>query len=275
MRAAHRQARAALDVRSDPEGHEAWGWRGRTLSQPVTAPHGPAWLRLASSPTGQISHTFWDGSREAENALPVTIPRPRLRHSYDWSDPPWEYRAELYDCEAAHTIATLPILTTAPTLTSAWWAKLRAALADVATVPTRRLTVHQRYLDSSMPQILGTPIRTTVPSWTTAHGDLHWANLYAPELRIIDWEGWGLAPTGYDAAMLHTHSLLMPDTAARIRKELPILNTPAGRFAQLITITELLDTAHGAIPSLAEPLREHAARLLKRPVPPDPHADVA
>lgn len=55
MRTAHSRARAALGVLPE-EDDEAWGWRGRTLSQPVTAPDGPAWLRHRLRPARAESH---------------------------------------------------------------------------------------------------------------------------------------------------------------------------------------------------------------------------
>lgn len=85
MRTAHALARAALDVLPAANTHEAWGWHGRTLSQPVTTPHGPAWLRVACAPSGQVAATFWDGSIEAEKAMPASVPRPRLRRWHDWN----------------------------------------------------------------------------------------------------------------------------------------------------------------------------------------------
>ncbi|WP_240796181.1 hypothetical protein [Streptomyces sp. RFCAC02] len=115
-----------------------------------------------------------------------------------------------------------------------------------------------------MPKFLGPSVDTRAPSWSTAHGDLNWANLCAPQLVILDWEGWGRAPTGYDAATLHSYSLLVPSVTRRIRSEFAdVLNTPAGRFAELAVITELLEgTTHGDNLPLAEPLRQRAAVLL-------------
>jgi hypothetical protein len=68
---------------------------------------------------------------------------------------------------------------------------------------------------------------------------------------------------------LHTYSLLVPATAARIRRELAgSLSTPAGRYAELVVITELLQaTARGELPALAEPLRHRASNLLDRRIP--------
>ncbi|MEV7969422.1 phosphotransferase [Sphaerisporangium sp. NPDC088356] len=268
MRTAHSRARAALCLLPE-QGTEAWGWRGRTLSRPVLAPDGPAWLRIACAPTGQADSTFWDGSIEAENAIPGSIPRPRLRYTHDWSDGLWKYRAELFDRLAARTAAESPTLLTAPDLPPTWWTALRAALDDLVTISTHRFSVSQQYLDRAMPRFLGAPIDTTAPSWSTAHGDFHWANICAPTLHVLDWEGWGLAPTGYDAAVLHSYSLLVPSVATRVRTELAhVLNSPAGQFAELAVITQLLHTTtRGDNLDLAEPLRNRATHLLGRAVP--------
>jgi hypothetical protein len=270
MRTAHSRAQTVLGALPEQNHHEAWGYRGRTLSRPVITPDGPAWLRIASARTGQINPISWDGSIAAEKAIPTSVPRPRLRHSHDWSDNPWEYRAELYDHVAARPAAMSPTLTARLDLPSTWWTALKSALDNIVKIPTTRRSVHQHFLDSAMPRLLGTPISTTAPApWSTGHGDCHFANLCAPTLHILDWEGWGLAPTGYDAATLHTYSLLIPSVAARIRTEFAhILNTPAGRYAELAVITQLLhSTTHGNNLDMAEPLRIRAAQLLGRPIP--------
>lgn len=149
---------------------------------------------------------------------------------------------------------------------SRWFPALRVALDSLSKVSTDRRTIEQTYLDDVMPRMLGEPIATTSPTpWVTAHGDLHWANLCGPTLCILDWEGWGLAPTGYDAATLHCHSLLIPTIAAQVRAYFAdILSTETGRYAELVIIAEQLDSA-GLDHS--EPLRARAAHLLGRPVP--------
>jgi hypothetical protein len=270
MRSAHSQAQTALRVRPSEDASEVWGWHGRTLSKPVTAPDGAAWLRVACVPAGRAIATFWNGSIEAEKVMPGSIPRPRLHSWHDWNDQQCEYRAELYDRAAGRTVAPAPVLSTMPDRPQAWWAAVRATLADIAAVPTRRRTIHQRFLDWAMPRMLGTPIATTAPCpWTTAHGDFHFANICAPSLQVVDFEGWGQAPSGYDAATLHSYSLLVPPVAASIRSELAhILDAPSGRFAELAVITELLHAAaHGGNLTLAGPLRQRATALLGRTVP--------
>jgi hypothetical protein len=36
-------------------------------------------------------------------------------------------------------------------------------------------------------QILGGAVDTTVTEWVTSHGDLHWGNITAPGLSLLDW----------------------------------------------------------------------------------------
>ncbi len=62
-----------------------------------------------------------------------------------------------------------------------------------AVHPPPRARIHQHHPDEI--------------TFSTAHGDLHWANLTGPTLTLVDWEGWGSAPVGYDAANLCLRSL--------------------------------------------------------------------
>lgn len=259
-----------MEGRLSDTTREAWGWHGRTLGKPVETADGPAWLRLASAPAGQAASIFWNGAVEAERSLPRSIPRPRLRSWHDWADQQWQYRAELYDRLTARPASPTPVLAKATALPEPWWSAVRTMLTEMTAIPTGRLTIHQQFLDYAIPRFLGTPIDTTAPSpWATAHGDFHFANICTPTLSVIDFEGWGLAPTGYDAAMLHSYSLLEPLVAAQIRRELAaILDNPAGRYAELAVIAELLHAAtRGSHPALVGALRQRAGSLLGRAVP--------
>ncbi|WP_369185348.1 hypothetical protein [Streptomyces sp. Y1] len=263
MRGMHATAAAALDA--TPIGaREAWGWRGRTLGRPVASASGEGWLRLVSAPADKVGGKLWEGPQEAERLMPPAVPRPHLRERRTWTEDGHGYLAELYDKVTASTITTdEPILREAPDLDNAWWDGLSTALAAIATIPSDRVAVRQEYLDRAMPKYLGIPIDTKVPAWTTAHGDLHWANLTSPALTVLDWEGWGVAPAGYDAALLYSYSLLVPDTAALVRHRLAhVLDTPAGQFAELVVITELLQTTtRGDNLDLEEPLRRRLSAI--------------
>ncbi|WP_404949532.1 hypothetical protein HFP70_16685 [Streptomyces sp. ARC14] len=270
MRAAHAAACAALGAVPCPPAsggtREAWGWQGRTLGKPATGPYGPGWLRVVHSSVERAGGKLWTGPEDAERLVPRYVPRPRLHLVREWAEGDDVYRAELYDFVADGAVSATPALTEAPRLTSAWWSGLRTAIGGLSTVRTDRTAVRQAYLDRAMPKylaFLGRPVPTAPPAWSTAHGDLHWANLAGPQLSILDWEGWGTAPAGYDAALLHAYSLAVPETAERVRRELSdILASEAGRFAELVVITELLQSAErGDNRELVPALRHRAGEV--------------
>lgn len=264
MRAAHACAADVFNATPEPTRPEAWGWQGRTLGRPVTTANGPAWLRLMASRTDQIVDTYWTGNVDAQLQLPSSIPRPQLRAWHDWTDHGWAYRAELHDSARGQPLADTAVLASTPHPPTAWWTDLRAALDIIAAVPTQRISVRPEFLTWAMPHYLGLPIKPPpIDEWTTAHGGPHYANLCSPDLTILDWEGWGRAPAGYDAATLHGRSLTSPVAAARIRTELAaILETPAGRLAELAVIAELLHAAdRGAHPQIVNHLRHRAKTL--------------
>ena len=103
-------------------------------------------------------------------------------------------------------------------------------------------------------------------TWTTSHGDLHWANITAPALWLFDWEAWGLAPFGIDAATLLCFSLQQPQIVDRIYHHLgDWLNTPVAQLSQLFVCSERLRMTelYNDHPDLAPYLAEHAKKILK------------
>lgn len=165
------------------------------------------------------------------------------------------YRAELTDFVDSPVCSPGPVLREDLELPDAWWASLRADLDRLATARTDRVAVRQEYADRSVPRFTGHPA-PQVTEWVTVHGDLHFANLTRSGPVLLDWEGWGIGPAGYDPALLYAYSLLAPATAARIRSEFAdVLDSPSGRTALLIVATELLQSAsRGDHPELVEPL---------------------
>ncbi len=128
--------------------------------------------------------------------------------------------------------------------------------------------MRQQWVDRNFARFLGVPtIRIT--DWTTGHGDLHWANLTAAPLVMLDWEGWGRVPVGYDVGLLHAYSLTTPSTAEHIRTQFAhVLCTPAGRTGELVALAQLLQVVgRGGHPELAPHLVRHAQQLTGMPVP--------
>jgi hypothetical protein len=265
MRAHHAHAAQALDVQVEPGG-KFWGWAGRTLGAPArTAADGrPVWLRLVSAPKGKASGKLWDGALDAQHAFgDLDGHRPELLGVHDAVDDDTAYRAELSVRVDQPVLSGDPILQHDLQLPDSWWADLAAALEKVSATVTERIAVRQQYMDRAIPAFVGMPA-PAVTCWTTAHADLHWANLTEP-LRLLDWEGWGQAPEGFDAAMLYAYSLLQPDVAARVRAVFPVLGSPAGLAAEATVCAQLLQTvARGDNLVLEDQLRTWAGELRHR-----------
>ncbi|WP_289851334.1 transposase [Actinoallomurus purpureus] len=81
---------------------------------------------------------------------------------------------------------------------------------------------------------------------------------------VLDWEMWGRAPYGYDAATLYCHTLLQADVAQTVHDTFAdMLDTPEGTRTQLFVITRMLFRAdRGDYDDLVIPLHRHARSLL-------------
>ncbi|MGW3952504.1 phosphotransferase [Streptomyces sp. NPDC004752] len=260
MRRAFMRSAETLGVEiADPE---FWGWHGRTLSSRAEHPdRGACWLRLLSAPQDRGAGKIWEGNRRAAALFDGRIHKPLLYDSAQSSSDGFTYQAELHEYVTEPVCSPMPVLRTDPDPPTSWWDSLRTDLDYVSTVPTDRVAVRQEWVDRTVPRFLGVP-GPRITAWATAHGDLHTANLTAATPYLLDWEGFGLAPAGYDAAMLLAYSLLVPTFASRVRDTFPVLKTETGRVAQIIVITELLQSAsRGDHPELVPALRALAAEL--------------
>lgn len=261
----HALAAAARGLHVVPAGPEVWGWQGRTLGRRA----GASWLRVVSVPAEKAGGRLWEGTALADTVLPRAIPRPRLRNLLDWTDGPHSYRAELTELITTPAVtAGSPVLEHDPALPDAWWQELRAATRALAAVPTGREAVRQSWVDRNFRTFLGIdPIR--ISDFTTGHADLHWANVTSPTLTLLDWEGWGRMPVGYDPGLLHAYSLPVPAVAARVRREFAhVLDTPAGRAGELVALGQLLQAcSRGVHPLLAPLVARRAEELTGVPVP--------
>ncbi|MFF1708331.1 hypothetical protein [Streptomyces sp. NPDC058252] len=264
MRARHARAAQALDVQTEPGG-EFWGWARRTLGAPArTATGQRAWLRLVSSPQDKASGKLWDGALDAQRVFgDLDGRRPVLLAVHDAVDDGTAYRAELSARVDQPVLSDDPVLQRDLQLPGSWWEDLAGTLEKVAAVDTDRVAVRQQYMDRAIPEFVGMPA-PAVTRWSAAHSDLHWANVTAP-LRLLDWEGWGRAPEGFDAATLYAYSLLQEDVAARVRAAFPVLGSPAGLAAEATVCAQLLQTvARGDNLTLEDQLRTWSEELRHR-----------
>ncbi|MFD0440568.1 hypothetical protein [Streptomyces chartreusis] len=257
--AAQTTAAAALEV--TVAGPRRWGYAGRSLGQQALHPrHGGCWLRLISAPVGKAHGKLWDGTRLAAAAFP-DVRRPALHGIHDLVAEDTAYRAELCDLITSPVCSPEPVLRTELAPPDTWWKSLSADLAAIAGVPTDRTAVRQEWINRAVPQFTGHPA-PAIEQWSTAHGDLQWANLTTDGPTLLDFEGFGIAPLGYDPAVLYAYSLLTPRTAAQVLDHFPVLTSEPGRAALLIVAADLLQScSRGDHPELAEPLRSLTATL--------------
>ncbi|MEU3141771.1 phosphotransferase [Nocardiopsis alba] len=220
----------------------------RTLSGPVTASNGiPAWLRVMRAT--KAGGRTWEGPALAAATLGDEIPRPALIGEHEWSGPSGSmFQALLWERLTGRVVSRTPDLSEPVALSGTWWTELRDGLEHLrrTAVPEHRQRSHTPGFIERMPRFIPEleSLDLTVPAWETSHCDLHWANLTAEPLAIIDWEGWGQAPVGYDAAVLHTYALPAPETAAKVREVFAdVMETEAGRFAQLVISAEVIQAS--------------------------------
>ncbi|MFJ2590966.1 hypothetical protein OG842_43175 (plasmid) [Streptomyces sp. NBC_00376] len=256
MLAAQRHAADQFGLRATSS--RVWGYQGRTLS----AAAGPHWLRVVSAEAGTEGGTLWDGP-SASRTLPASVPRPDLFRIRDWTTDTHAYRAELYSFAPDPIVSPRPVLDDDPDLPETWWKEMTAALETLADVPppTGREAVREEYLRRVIPEYTGHQIDAV--TWTTAHGDLHYGNITRGP-HILDWEGWGRAPYGYDAATLYVYALLSPEAANRVRTQLaPVLNRPEARTGLLTVCAQVLQAQDRAdfYTELVGPARELLAHL--------------
>ncbi|MDE3721231.1 phosphotransferase [Nocardiopsis sp. N85] len=268
VRAAH-----YLGVRPDTmTPHPGSG--GHVRSGPVTTGEGvPAWLRIWLAP--QAEGGVWEGPSLAAHLFDERVPRPILFVEAAWTGDDatpvareWAVQIHLYERLPSPPLSPTPVLTDPIDPPREWWDELTEATAALRDLPPHpeRWIITQDGIDRAprvLPELEGEDL--TVERWETAHGDLHWANLTAPSLRIIDWEGWGTAPAGYDAAVLHTYALPVPEVARRVREEFAeSLDGRDGRLAQIVVAAEVIHSAaHDDLHAALEPfVRDWLKRLL-------------
>jgi hypothetical protein len=264
MRAHQQRAARALSVQVEPGG-EFWGWAGRTLGAPARTGAGtPVWLRLVAERAEKASGKLWEGAWEAQRTFgDLDGHRPALVGLHDATEDGTAYRTELSLRVEEPVLSGTPILHQDLDLPETWWAQLAETTQKLAAAATDRITVRTQYMQRAIRQFVGIPA-PKAPCWSTAHGDLHWANLTSP-LKVLDWEGWGQAPVGFDAAMLYAYSLLRPAVAASVRSTFPVLGSPDALAAEATVCAMLLQTVdRGDNLVLDDPLQEWAADLRRR-----------
>ncbi|WP_439664669.1 phosphotransferase [Lentzea sp. HUAS TT2] len=243
---------AAAHFKLTVTGRPLLGWLDRSISAPAQG----MWLRVVSEDRQWTEGEFWTGNLEA-NAF-TTLSKPRVVDVFEWEHGRHQ-RAELMTLLPGAPCSPTDVLRRTADLPDEWWTELRGTSESVAAMPTTRVNADQALVTGRIQQQFGSAVNPVVRQWETVHGDLHWANLMGPGFGLLDWESWGRGPAGTDAATLLSHSLLVPQTAERVRDTFAdVLATDAGLLAQFYVAARLLHRAdRGAHPDLVAPLRKH------------------
>lgn len=226
------------------------------------------WVRIEARRPEKIGGQGWNGTECA--ALLAGIAKPDWYAAFSWRD---AERAVMWRADETSLVTAAPvkpggILTSEPTLSEDWWVSLDASLTALAAAPTTRVStpdtepMTQHRLTETIKRVFPGLTDTQIDEWTTAHADLNWANLTAPECFLLDWEDWGRAPRGLDAANLWVNSLAVPALARRVRERRSAdLNSKSGRLAALFYCAQIVMAADESDPLFAAAQREAGSLL--------------
>lgn len=223
------------------------------------------WVRISACPVGAAAER---GALEATVGLPAEVGHPRWHQGAAWRQGDVLWRADEMELVTEQVVQPGGILTRDPGLPGSWWQRLAVSVAALGTVPTARVaTPHIRPITqqrvSERVHAVFPGMDAAIEDWAVAHADLSWVNLTAPGCRVLDWEDWGRAPRGWDAATLWASSLAVPELAEQVQRVFgEALSSRTGLVCQLYACAELL----AARPEYAGPLAAPAAREGERVV---------
>ncbi|MFJ8151198.1 hypothetical protein [Streptomyces sp. NPDC094468] len=226
------------------------------------------WVRVERRSFDRIGAQGWNGTEAAAVLHGVSMPKWYAGLAWRERDEPVMWRADEMALVTAPPVGQAALVIEDPQLSDGWWAALNASLDALAAQRTHRIATPDTKM-ATQELVTGTiravfpEVDATVDEWTPAHADLTWANVTGPEFCIIDWEDWGMAPRGLDAATLWGNSLAVPALAQRVWAERrPDLESRSGRLMALFFCAKVVGPhAHPQDPRL-EPARKEAARLI-------------
>ncbi|MFG2865498.1 hypothetical protein [Streptomyces sioyaensis] len=227
------------------------------------------WVRIERRGFHRIGSQGWNGPETA--AVLSGVAMPRWYAGFSWREPeePVMWRADEMELVASSPVGQAACVIDDPELPDQWWAALNASLDALAAQPAPRVatpdteTISQELVTTTIRDVFPELTDTRVDAWAPAHADLTWANVTGPEFFMIDWEDWGLAPRGLDAATLWGNALAVPALAERVWHERrAYLESRSGRLMALFFCAKVAGPhAHPEDPRL-EPARKEAVRLV-------------
>lgn len=226
------------------------------------------WVRIERRGLDRIGVQGGDGTASAE-AL-HGIAKPAWLAGVAWRDErePVVWRADETELLPAAPVGSA-VVTKEPWLSEEWWTAMNASLDALAAQHTNRIatpdteTLTQELVTATIHSVFS-GVDTEVVDWSPAHADFNWANVTASVFCVFDWEDWGMAPRGLDAANLWGASLAVPALADRVRRERrDDLESRDGKLMTLFVAAKILGPyADPGDPRLGA-ARETAERVVK------------
>ena len=195
------------------------------------------------------------------------VPVPGWHAGISWLDTD---RNVMWRADETQLIEEAPVgrAANAPGLPDSWWETFNAAMDQLTTHGTSRIAtpdcepITSDRVEAAIRKVFPDAAIPRIDEWTTAHADLNWANMTGPKLWILDWEDFGTAPRGLDAANLWFGSLAVPQVAEKVHQiRHRDLDSRTGQIMQLLKCAELLLWADES-ESLYLPARREAELLL-------------
>lgn len=259
-----------LDVHLDPSSMVR---KRRTIGAATDL---DTWVRIELRGTermgGPITGQGW--GIEAAQAI-IGVARPQWFRGASWRGDPsrpgtmWRVDEIEHISGGERLRTSYGQLAPAERLPEAWWRALGDSINALTATETSRIAtpdcqpVTTARVEAEIRQVFPEvgDLRTDSWEWTTAHADLGWANLVGPRLWITDWEDWGQAPRGLDAANLWANSLSHPTLAAKVASQLETeLISATGRIMALWRATQIV-TWGNTFASAYDMARIEAARV--------------
>ncbi|MFJ4945613.1 hypothetical protein ACIP4V_23845 [Streptomyces albidoflavus] len=226
------------------------------------------WVRIERRGLDRIEVQGGDGTASAEALRGIA--KPAWLAGVAWRDEtePVMWRADETELLPGAPVGSA-VVAEDPGLTEEWWAALNASLDALAAQHTNRIatpdteTLTQELVTGTIHAVFP-GVDTAVAGWRPAHADLNWANLTAPAFCVFDWEDWGMAPGGLDAANLWGASLAVPALADRVRGERrDDLESRDGKLMTLFVAAKILGPHADPDDPRLGAARETAERVLK------------
>ena len=248
----------------EPVGELNFGYSRRSVGTVALARDGSqSWVKL-SALRDRATHWLRDGELSVEECKGV--PRPTMLASRQWSDGNMHYAAIQWTLAASPAIEpTHWAGANASEVSDAWIASLKGALSSLVKIETKRSRYQPQRIEWMIRDCFGSRAPCIADEWCVAHGDLQWSNLTAPGLTLLDWECWGHAPRGYDAAYLIASSCADPDLVRRLEGAFADdLETESGRVARLAALANLISLikAGWLDPRYRRPIKAMARKVL-------------